>query len=173
MWIFNLHWTIGLWSFQVCEASGVPCESNAGKACIPGLDAPLETFPVTWPKTGHASWIDLPSAHTNFCLHLALRLCSLTPASLAHLLFLEFIKGQSCLRVSGLAVPSSWNVLSLDIHMIVLSSFRSLLSFSTFPLLRFIYLHYIYHHLMYVFIIYLPLLKYKLYTLDFVYTNVF
>lgn len=115
----------------------------------------------------------LPSAHTNFCLHLALCLCSLTPASLAHLLFLEFIKGQSCLRVSGLAVPSSWNVLSLDIHMIVLSSFRSLLSFSTFPLLRFIYLHYIYHHLMYIFIIYLPLLKYKLYTLDFVYTNVF
>lgn len=82
-----------------------------------------------------------------------------------------FTKGQSCLRVSGLPVTSSQNVLFLNIHVIVLSSFRPLLIFSTLPLLCFNYLPYIYLHLTYVFIIYLPPLKCKLQKLNLVCIN--
>lgn len=57
-------------------------------------------------------------------------------------------------------------------HDCSLSFIRSLLNFSTFLLPCFIFLHYIYHHLTHIFIVYCPLLKYKLYKLDFICTNV-
>lgn len=113
-----------------------------------------------------------PPAPTNFCLHLALCLCSLHPSLIGSSAIPRI--GQGTILPRGLYTyryfPLEWNVFPVDSHTIVISPFKSA-QFFCFPFTLF-YFPPLYLSSMDIYIISLSPLKCKLHKVDFAHTNV-